>query len=289
MIDHLNPMLVELLTTQAGLTPGQIGFQPPDQTWRNLLSGMTALALNVYLVELYQHPDLHSNELRSELTAAGVQQTRAPGRLCCRYLISAWSPAQPNPITDPTTDEDRLLYDVARVLMESAPLDAEAIYGPGSLPAGFPDEMLEPPLPAVVAPPEPFAKLADFWMRMDTIWRPVVELAVTLPVAHAALAPVPAVTTLTGRYGTVEEPDLEELLVIGGVVRMSASGDPVPAAWVRVVELDRTATTDDEGQFVFAGLRPGTYTLEAGAPGSAAPPAPIEVPTVSGVYDVLLS
>src|SRR5207302_7592433 len=119
-----------------------------------------------------------------------------------------------------------------------------------------------PPLPTVVAPPEPFGKLADFWMRMDMVWRPIVDLAVTLPVAYATRSPVPPVTTLLGEYGMVEHPAVEEVLVIGGVVRLTATQEPVPEAWVRLIELDRTVTTNAAGQFLFQGISRGSYTLE---------------------------
>lgn len=288
MIDFLKGLLVELLTTQTPpiLSTPQIGFNAPDQDWRNLISGFSDIALNIYLVEMYQDLDLRSNERVATMTPGGVVQTRVPTRLNCRYLISAWSPAKTNPLTDPAIDEDVLLYEVARVLLENSPLDAEQIYPPGSLPAGFPDDMLAPPLPAVVASSEPFPKLADFWMRMDTIWKPVVDLTVTLPVAHAPRAPVPAVTTLLGEYGTLDHAALEELLVIGGVVRASPSEDPVPSAWVRLVELDAIVTADLAGRFVFADIRRGSYTLEAGGPGLTAGTQHIDVPTLSGNYDV---
>lgn len=291
MIDVLNALLLKLLTTRVPpvLKPSQINFDAPEQVWRNSVSGKPDIAVNIYLIEMYQNLDLRSNERLAELTAAGVQQTRVPARLNCRYLISAWSPTNPAPITDPAIDEAVVLYNVARVLLDNSPFDAAEIYAPGALPAGYPDEMLAPALPAVVAPAAPFPRLADFWMRMDTIWKPVVELIVTLPVAYAARAPVPAVTTLLGEYGTIESPELEELLVIGGIVRLSPSEKPVPDAWVRLVELERTVTTNLAGQFIFTGIRRGSYTLEAGGPGHPTVSRPIDVPTVSGEYDVHVS
>ncbi len=290
MIDVLDQLLVELLTKQVPpfLTAGQVSFHAPDKEWRQFVLGGTEVSVSIYLIELFQNLDLRSNERRPDPVASGVIR-RAPNRLNCRYLISAWSPATVTPMTDPAIDEAVVLYDIARVLLDSSPLNAREIYAPGSLPAGFPDDMLGPPLPVSVVPAEPFPKLADFWMRMDTIWKPVVELVVTLPVAYAPRAPVPSVTTVFGEYGTVGQPGLEEVVVIGGVVRLSTSRQPVPGAWARLVELDRSVTANAEGQFVFSGIRRGSYTLEAGAPGHVNGSTPIEVPSVSGGYDVIVT
>ena len=124
---------------------------------------------------------------------------------------------------------------------------------------------------------------------MDAIWRPVVDLIVTLPVAHAGRATGPPVTTLFGEYGTVEQPALEEQVAIGGVVRLSPPGDPLPGAWVRLIEADQSATTNPAGQFIFMGVRRGSYTLEAGAPGHATVSRAIDVPSLSGEYDLMLN
>lgn len=286
MIDHLDALLTQLFSTQvSGLTAGQIGFNAPDLDWRNIVSNATALMLNVYLVELRENTALRSNERFTQLTGGVEVQTRAPERLDCHYLISAWSPVKPTSVMlEPAIDEDVLLYEVTRTLMDWIPLDATAIYAPGPVPSLFPPDMLDPPLPAVVAPPETFPKLPDFWMRMDTVWRPVVDLTVTLPVEHAARAAGPPVTTLFGEYGTVDQPALEELVAIGGVVRLA--GTPVSGAWVRLVEPGQMVTTNPAGQFIFLGIRRGSYTLEAGTAGHPAQTRAIDVPSLSGEYDV---
>jgi hypothetical protein len=290
VIDYLDGLLAHLFTTRVpGLTLAQIGFNAPDQNWRSLVSGMPNIALNVYLVELYRDLDLHSNERVANLNAGIVEEMRVPERLTCRYLISAWSPATANPLTDPAVDEAVLLYQVTQVLLDAIPLGADAIYAPGPLPPGFPAEMREPPLPTVAAPAETFPKLADFWMRMDTIWKPIVDLAVTIPVAYATRAAGPPVTTLLGEYGTNGHPQLEELIVIGGVVRLTPSQQPVAGAWVKLVELERTVTTNLAGQFIFAGIERGSYTLESGSPGHATVSRAVDIPSVSGEYDLELT
>ena len=289
MIDYLDGLLSELFVTKVpGLTPAQISFNAPDQDWRNLIAGMAAMTLNVYLVELYQDLDRRSNETFTSSVGGIVQRRRAPERLRCRYLISAWSPAKANPLTDPAIEEAVLLYDVAQALIDNVPLDATAIYAPGPLPAGFPDDMLEPILPAVVAPSEPFPKLADFWMRMDTIWRPVVDLIVTMPVAYAERPAGPPVTTLFAEFGTVEHPALEELVAIGGVVRLTPGDAPVPGAWVRLVELNGPRRATQRGSSSSAGSAAGRTRSRRAPSRTRTVTRSIDVPSLSGEYDLHL-
>jgi len=61
---------------------------------------------------------------------------------------------------------------------------------------------------------------------------------------------------------------------------------PAAGAWVRLVELDQTVTTDATGQFIFEGIRRGAYTLTGGAPGQATVTRAIEVPSLSGEYNL---
>ncbi|WP_338205633.1 Pvc16 family protein [Candidatus Nephthysia bennettiae] len=290
MIDYLDDLLRTLFSTRVpGLAANQISFSAPNQDWRNQISGMAGNVLDAYLIELYENLELRSSERFRQGSGATQQTVRAPARLNCRYLISAWSPIVATPLVEPAIDEGVLLHQVTQVLMDAIPLDAAEIYGAAGIPAGFPLDLQEPALPAVVAPSEPFDKLADFWLRMDTIWKPVVDLVVTIPVVHAPRMSGPPVTTLFGEYGTVTAPDREELAAIGGVVKLLAGAQPVAGAWVQLVELGRTVTTNAAGQFIFEGIRRGSYTLRGGAPGHANVSRPITVPSLSGEYDLQLT
>jgi hypothetical protein len=139
----------------------------------------------------------------------------------------------------------------------------------------------------VVAPPESFPRLADFWMRMDYVWKPVVELIVTVPVVAALRPAGGVVTTLTSRF-TRNGHDADELVAIGGIIRCTADAKPLAGAWVRIVELNQLVTTNVAGQFTFVRLVPGRYTLEAGGVGYPARQRPIDIPSPSGEYDLSL-
>jgi hypothetical protein len=70
---------------------------------------------------------------------------------------------------------------------------------------------------------------------------------------------------------------------------VTLGGQPVAGAWARLIELDQTVTTNDTGQFIFEGIRRGAYTLTGGAPGHATVTRTIEVPSLSGEYNLDLT
>jgi hypothetical protein len=288
MLDFLDRTLKSLFESRL---PVSVGFDPPNDHWRTTVSSTGGNFLNVYLVELRENRKLRSNELVSEWVGNVLEQEMAPTRLDCHYLVSAWTPAgvNPNPLVEATVDEQVILYDATKVLLDSLPLDVNALYPSALIPPAPPPEMLEQPLPATVAPPEGFAKLPDFWMRMDWVWKPVIELIVTIPVVAVARPAGPPVTTLLSRYlQNGRLPSVEELITIGGVVRTGSPATVVANAWVRIVELDRIVMTNLIGQFVFAPVARGQYHLESSAPGHALTTRPIEVPSLSGEYDLAL-
>lgn len=54
---------------------------------------------------------------------------------------------------------------------------------------------------------------------------------------------------------------------IHGTVRAEGSGAPIPRATVQVVELKRSATTDERGAFVLRGVAEGRWTVRTSALG----------------------
>src|ERR1700682_3563046 len=357
MIDFLDRTLRSLFESRLPVTAE---FDVPDDHWRGHVSSTGGNFLNLYLIELRENRRLRSNELVSDWVGPIRQLEMAPARLDCHYLISAWTPTGINhsPLVESTIVEDAILYDAAKVLFDNTPLDVRALY-PAAAPSP-PDVLLEQPLPAVVAPPEGFAKLPDFWMRMDWVWKPVLELIVTLPIVAVTRPAPPSVTTLLTQYlQNGHGSSVEELVTIGGIVRtvdsrsvidgVTAINTPnitsatafwtqndvgrvvavanIPAsavilsvqsasaatlsvnaiasgiaqtfvissatsianAWVRIVELDRMVRTNRAGQFIFSPITGGRYHLESGAPGHAMASRVVDVPSLSGEYDLVLS
>jgi hypothetical protein len=303
MIDQLDILLRKLITSTV---PGfgsddQVRFQPPDDDWRTYVKtlsvgGHPANALNVYLVDLRENRKLHTSERMRTIVNGDVSETPAPRRLDCHYLISAWSPADVTPAIEPTLDEHAALYLVARTFTRNDPLVATAIYAPGPVPVTFPPDFATAELPIVVAPPEGFIKLAEFWGTMGEHhrWKPVVYLIVTIPILTTPDLVGPMVTTTFAEILTTSAPtSAETQFQIGGTVNNSMMPPlPVAGAWVELLTMAgirlALAQTDAAGRFTFIRLVAGPYRLRASKAGFAVANRNITVPAPSGEYDLQL-
>jgi hypothetical protein len=289
VIDFIDATLKQLLESQVTAKPVSVAFEVPNDAWRTRVSASKGNWLDVYLIEMRENRKLRSNELITDWVD-GVQMLRpVPARLDCHYLVSAWTRAAINasPMVEATEDEWIVLYDAARVLMNNIPLDVASIY---PTPSTLPPVLLEQPLPMVVAMPEGFGKLPDFWTRMDWVWKPVIEVVITVPVVAVQRLAGPPVTTIFSellQVGAAES--TEELVTIGGTV-WSAT-DRVPNASVRILELERVVNTDSLGRFEFQRVPRGAYHFEVRAVGHPVtiPPVPVDVPSGSGSYDLAVS
>jgi hypothetical protein len=293
MLAHVDATLRHLLVTSVpGLTsPQQVSFQPPDQDWRASLLTLN-VGLNVYLIELRENRRLRSNERVPAFENGVVTSTPAPRRMDTHYLITAWSAA--TPVMEPAIEEHRLLYDAAAALMRREHLEPRAVFG-GSFPPGFPAVLQDAQLPTTVLPPDGFAKYAEFWGTMAGAlhpWKPAIYLVVTVPVLQVTEIDGPPVTTRTAFVAPTGLPP-DVLVEIGGHV-IDATVAPevvVGGAWVRLETAAgdplATGATNADGEFTFAGIRPGSYLLRwrAGAR-PAPPPRAITVPSPTGEYDL---
>jgi hypothetical protein len=293
VIAHLDNLLRHLFVDRIAEITGddQVGFQPPDQDWRNHVGSLTGVALNVYLVALGENRKLRSNERTREFANGVVQETPAPRRLDCHYLITAWSPVAPSPLAEPVLDEHALLYQVVAVLGNAEPLVPRRVYAPAPLPGGFPDAIVDAELPTLVLAAEGVPQMSDFWSTVDWRWKPAVNLTVTLPVLYERQVAGPMVTTRITEYRQSGSAQPAEVWIqIGGHVRSGAPPLPVADAWVRLETPGglplQTAETRADGRFTFAELAAGPYVLRVRAPGVAESTHPIQVPSAAGGYDV---
>lgn len=292
MIGDLDIVLRRLL---ADNVPGivsdlQVRFEPPNASWRDYVSdlsdnGAPELGLNVYLVDLREHRELRTNERDHTFVNGYALEERAPTRVECHYVISAWDSAPHSVQVQPTPAEHALLSDALAVLLENEPINADRVLSGAPL-AGLDPLIQHADLPTEIVPPSGFTKLAEFWGAMGTTipWRPVVYLIVTIPIARRPRFGGPMVTTLLTDF----EPG-ERLVAIGGHVR-DGDGDPIPGAWVRLETpagvAVQTAGTNGLGRFTFVGLSPEQYLLRARAPGLQEQSRQITVPEPSGEYDI---
>jgi hypothetical protein len=304
MINRLDELLRRLLI-QAQIpnltSEAQIRFQPPDAQWRSAVANLGPIALNIYLVDLRENRKLRSNDRVRIIDNGVVNDDPAPARLDCHYLITAWSPAEPN--LEPTLDEHALLYQVIAVLMRNNPLNPAVILAGSPLLNNWTLPFRDIDLPVTVLPVEGFSKLSEFWhsMGQGAVWKPAVYAVVTLPIALVRMVAGPMVTTLITqhRYTDVPNPYLDEpepldiWVQIGGYVLDATVNPTVPLAnaWVQLEESGgdpiQTKMTDELGRFQFEGLHPGGYQLRWRASDRDEPaPRPIQVPSPSGEYDL---
>lgn len=307
MIDHFNNLLRHLFmmrVTHLRPTPAdppgppnnnvletQVRFEPPDDDWRQHVSGLgTRQALNIYLADLRENRKLRSNERVRSFDNGSINETPAPRRIDCHFLITAWSPATAAAAVEPALDEQALLYEVTGVLMQSEPLVASKVYGPDPLPATFPEAIADAELPTAILPVEGFPKYAEFWgtMGLNHRWKPAVYLVVTLPVILQTAIAGPMVTTRITEYRRTGESETAEVWVqIAGTV-FKPDGQPAAEAWVRLEPGAHMAITGADGRFTFIHLRSGDYQLRARARGFDEVSEPIQVPSPGGGYDVQL-
>jgi hypothetical protein len=286
---------VDKLTDEA-----QIRFQPPDEDWRGQVANLNQMALNVYLVDLRENRKLRSNERIRNVENGIVNEEPAPARLDCHYLITAWSPAQPGAVVEPTLDEHLLLYEVTGVLINNYPLNPSRIYPPGSAAlAAVPELIREADLITDIVPVEGFTKLAEFWgtMGVNHRWKPAVYLIVTVPVALETEIAGPMVTTRITDYRMTGRPETAEVFFqIGGQVldtinpQLDGSPSLVGGAWVRLETTGgeglQTTETNELGRFTFGNLQRDSYRLRTRATGLGELIRDIEVPSPTGEYDL---
>jgi len=297
MIDQLDILLHRLLrySIAAITSDNQVRFQPPDQDWRAMVSTISDLCINVYLIDLRENRKLRTNARDRQVVGQDIVEIPPPRRVDCHYLISAWSPASVTMAFDPTPDEHALLAETARVLGAHDELDPVAIYAlsnpPGAPPATIKDERF----PLTLLPVEGFPKYAEFWgtMGQDSRWKPCVYTVITIPLKEAPVPAGPMVTTALFDTRVTDAPQTSDTLMqFGGTVRASAAPNaaPVAGAWV---ELRTTGgvrrqliRTDIDGRFLFVQVAAGAYQLRASATGFGSITQAIYVPAPNGNYDM---
>jgi hypothetical protein len=270
----------------------QIGFGPPDGDWRTQVDDLSPRrSLNVYLVDVRENRRLRSNERTRTVTDGVISDEPAPVRADCHYLVTAWSPAAES--AGRTQDEHELLGEVLAVLTAAEPLVPRRVFAPAGLPSTFPAYLADATLPLVVAPPEGFARLPEFWGTMAGQlhpWKPAVQAIVTVPVRQTVTIAGPPVTTATATVAS--NGSVDTLVAIGGTLS-NPGGAAVAGADVRLETSagDRVARAESNalGRFRLGCFAPGQYQLRATATGYAPATRVVDVPSPGGEYDLQLS
>lgn len=295
MIHHFSLLLRKLFekNKNLGLQAGQIGFEPPDESWRKYVGGLQQRAINIYLTDLRENHGVRSNEGLRVVRNGVVFQMPAPRWMDCHYLITAWDPVAPDIAhgVEPALAEQAILSVVVSLLLEleTESLTPRQVYAPDPVPADFPRVLVDAALPITILSGEGFPKLAEFWGAMGAgyRWKPAVYLVVTLPVIRAEGSIGTPVTALTTSYGQKPGGKTEAHITISGSVldtqRPLPDKSPAPVAGARVKletvtgELLLETLTNDVGAFIFSGLGEGNYQLHVRAEGIGEKTCSVEV------------
>lgn len=304
MLHLLDNLLRHLFMTQIDeiTDASQVGFQPPDESWRSYVAalnvdGQPVNALNVYLFALNEHRALRSNEKVRHIENGMVSQKPAPFRMECHYLITAWSPAGATPAIEPTLDEHALLYKASAAIINKMPLNPTNVYERNS-PAlqNWPEPFRDTIFPTSFLPVDDFTKMAEFWTSMGegAHWKPALRLMVTLPVEIFKYLDAPMVTQRVMKYYVKGGREIMDVfMAVSGQVRAASTSASVPEASVSVEDTNQVVLhktqTDEEGRFAFVKLGEGDHKLRVSAGGFKNKSKSLETPGVEPHHNITLS
>jgi hypothetical protein len=223
-------------------------FDAPNREWATTLSSPT---LNAFLYDLRQSKDHRPVEWAVEKSDGRTTETRPPLMLEATYAVTAWTRA--------VEDEHRLLSQVIAILNAYPQLPEDVLSG------SLVDQLY--PLSTKIAQPKADGK-ADFWSSIGGTYKVSLDYSATVAVPSGMkLERGPQVKSQTVRIRQKDGPpgNVIELHRAGGTVK-AADGSPVAEAWIVLPDAGRWASSDQDGQFRFDRLSPGTFDCLARSP-----------------------
>lgn len=172
MFQDLDETLATLLKRELTATNLAVSFATPDNEFPPV--EVTLPAIDLFLYDVRENMELHSNNWQHERVNGRILRHKAPIRIDCSYLITAWSSA-----TNPIEDEHRLLGEVMKVLLRYRQLPDDVLQG----------ELvgLLPPVRARVVRQGYLQSLGEFWQAMGG--KPKASLHYTLTVSADVFEP----------------------------------------------------------------------------------------------------
>lgn len=240
-----------LARTCPDLLDADISFKRPDDSFKP-----TKSTINLFLFNIRENMELRSNEPVIERRNGMASISRAPIRVACTYLVTAWPVTQ----TEPELLEHRLLGQVLQTLSQYYQIPDSFLQG------GLKEQ--HPPLPMVATHPFEMKSPTEFWTAIGNKMRAslTVTITISMPVSepgHAHITKtsmvkfgVRAAAPATGLIPATQM----EFYRIGGRVR-DAAGEVVAGASVTVEGRGLAARTDANGDYVLGAMEAGTYTL----------------------------
>jgi hypothetical protein len=169
---HLPPNLVSQVAISFAAPDNQ--FPPPN---------VLPPAIDLFLYDVRENRDLRSQEITVERQDGVAIQRRAPVRVDCSYLITAWaSDSSPNP----AQDEHHLLGEVMRLLLRFSALPDDVLQG-SLVNQDF-------PLPTSTLQAGRLQSVGEFWQAMGGKPKAALHYTVTLALSPFAETEAPLVT-----------------------------------------------------------------------------------------------
>ena len=277
MIGDVDRTLEKLLQANFGKPlPFDLSFAPPDKNFRPVSNSKNTL--NCYLYDIREARDLRDIQPTFTPKADGsLERSDPPARVKLSYCITAWSPAELTPATEPAVDEHALLGSVLAALLRYPTLPEPVLAG------ALAGQLLPPPSTTIILPAE-HKVTADFWNALGGQLRPWLDYSVTISLVYQPPSSGPMVTAAQMSFA-----EGEGWYMIGGVVRdQAAPGDGLEGAWVRVPETGKTYVAGPGGRFLIDAIAAGNYTFLVRAVGFQDGSRSIAVPQPDGLYDVQL-
>jgi len=259
MIADLDETLRQLLIAELPIHNGEIdiSFDQPRRDWSTRIAKPT---INLFLYDVRENNVLrrHQWERLEDAVSNGdrlARLKRSPMRVDCSYMMTAWA-------ADPA-DEHRLLTQAMLVLFRFPVIPKSRLIG----------SLQNPPydIQARVARHDVLTDPSDLWNVLDNEIRPSVSYVVTLALSPWQEITGPLVRTRILRLGEAQHLPEEQMLLpdesrpdlvlIAGVVREKATGNPASGIPVALKGTGYVATTDESGRFTLGSIAPGTYTL----------------------------
>lgn len=258
------PPLNELLNADTSFLTPDNTFSPAQPT------------INLFLYETKENRELRDPVPIIERLGTTYIRRSSPIRMDCSYIVTAWS----DQISAArVAEEHRLLAQAILWLSRFPTIPVSSLQG---------TLVNQPfPVPTYVAQLDPNKNAGEFWDALNIPPRPAFYLTVTIAMSLGLQVEGPIVTTtLTNYQQDANAATAEEWINLGGQVT-NAIGQAIPDAWVRLEPLNRIERTDNDGRFVFVKvLRAANYTIRVRAVGSGERLRVIDVPSLTGEYNV---
>lgn len=277
MFHDLDASLKSLLASEeapSGLREAEVSFLTPEKGYAPAQN-----TINLFMHEVKEDRDLRDPLPIVKQVGTEFVQRLPPLRVDCAYLVTAWSSETG---AGRVAAEHRLLAE-AFLWLSRSPVSKGHLNNhlKGSL-ASQPF-----PPPTMVAQLDGARNTADFWTALGIPPRPCFNLVVTIAMDLGVeeIVGKPAVASKEIRLVGADS-----IFQIGGAVRDAASGAPLEAVELTLVELGEKAKTKADGRFTFSSLAEGDYQLRAGKDGYTAQVKPVHVPGATpAAFDIVLT